>query len=387
MKQQRCFLFISTLAHIPWGGCEDLWYKTALLALEEGHKVVAIIFRHEEIPPHLQILEERGADLVFLTRPHTPASVLSRVRNKIKPASIHRKTLLQLQQVIDRWQNITILISQAGGFDFAYPYLEELREWLHGRKYEVVVHNVPDLGFTLKREAAKKQAQVFNQASSVYFVARRNKISSERILATGISNAAFINNPLNFSTLPCCLPFPSLNGKVQFAVVAALRCFHKGQDILLQVLGNEVWKSRDWQLNLYGKGPDKEYLQTLADFYRIGHRVAFHGHATDIIEIWRSNHMHILPSLGEGTPLALIESMYCGRPAITTDVGGNTEYCNHLVNGFVADYPTPNALARVMEQAWLQKADWERMGLNARNVVCDRYNLYPEKMLVENLGN
>ena len=38
------------------------------------------------------------------------------------------------------------------------------------------------------------------------------------------------------------------------------------------------------------------------------------------------NHLLVLPSRAEGTPIALVEAMICARPAVVTDVGGNVEW-------------------------------------------------------------
>ena len=138
-------------------------------------------------------------------------------------------------------------------------------------------------------------------------------------------------------------------------------------------------KQRNWNLNLYGQGPDEKYLQKLSRFYGLDDKVFFHGHVTGIDTIWKKNHIHILPSLGEGTPLALIESMLCGRAAITTDVGGNAEYAVDGKSAFIMDYPTLPALSRILERAWSEKNNWKQMGMVARESILSKYDLCAEK--------
>jgi L-malate glycosyltransferase len=235
--------------------------------------------------------------------------------------------------------------------------------------------------------ASQKQIEIYKKAEIVNFVSQRNLISSQRILAFEIKNSSLINNPLNFVKYPDYIKYPKDTFVVRFAVVAALRCFHKGQDVLLQVFSSKLWEKRNWELNFYGEGPDRDYLEKLVLFYGLENKVNFCGHTNDIVEIWAKNHVHILPSLGEGTPLALIESMYCGRIAITTDVGGNTDYCKHLENGFVTYYPTLPALTEVLEIAWQNKNNWEHMGMLARKKIIDTYDLVAEVKLFEQLNN
>lgn len=389
MNKKATFVFISTLEHLPWGGCEDLWYKTAMhAALSQNQKVFAIVFRHEKMPPHLQSLSEKGATILFLDRNVGKSTLVKRLKNKLAPGKQHKVIFQNLSREIANENQVHVLVSQAGGFDFAYAYMDSVRNWLlQKRKFHVVVQNVPDLGFTLPLEKAKCQQEIFDNALSVGFVSERNQFSAERILATKIPTGYQINNPLNFNSTPENILWPSIKSTIRFAEVAALRCFHKGQDILLQVLSGDLWQQRDWELHLYGTGPDEKYLSKLVDFYDLKNKVFFHGHVSDIKVVWQNNHIHILPSLGEGTPLALIESMICSRPVVTTDVGGNATYITDMQNGFIADYPTLPALQKVMERAWQNIDLWEEMGQKARTKILNDYDLESPKKLYQILSN
>jgi glycosyltransferase involved in cell wall biosynthesis len=79
-------------------------------------------------------------------------------------------------------------------------------------------------------------------------------------------------------------------------------------------------------------------------------------------DVWREHHALALPSRSEGLPLALLEAMLCGRPAVVTDVGGNAEAITDGVSGFLADAPTVGAFDEALERAWERRADWSRMG-------------------------
>ena len=80
-------------------------------------------------------------------------------------------------------------------------------------------------------------------------------------------------------------------------------------------------------------------LRRLAGMLQLD-QVHFRGHVANIKEVWEQNHLLVLPSRYEGLPLALVESMWCGRPAVVTEVAGNTEVCVDNVTGFVAPAPT-----------------------------------------------
>jgi hypothetical protein len=55
----------------PWGGSEELWARTARLALERGHEVAIVKYRWPEVPPKIRELQERGAWLLQLVRPQS----------------------------------------------------------------------------------------------------------------------------------------------------------------------------------------------------------------------------------------------------------------------------------------------------------------------------
>jgi glycosyltransferase involved in cell wall biosynthesis len=97
--------------------------------------------------------------------------------------------------------------------------------------------------------------------------------------------------------------------------------------------------------------------------------VRFRGHVSNIEEIWKENHLLVLPSRYEGLPLALVESMWCGRPAVVTDVGGNAELCADGKTGFIAPAATISSVGETLERAWQQRSAWQNMGKAARAKV------------------
>jgi len=79
-------------------------------------------------------------------------------------------------------------------------------------------------------------------------------------------------------------------------------------------------------------------------------------------EIWESHHVLVMPSLLEGMPLALVEAMLCGRPALCSDVGGASELVQDGHNGFIAGSPFSSQLVEALEQAWSARLKLHEMG-------------------------
>ncbi len=121
-------------------------------------------------------------------------------------------------------------------------------------------------------------------------------------------------------------------------------------------------------LHFYGNGPCEQSLRRMAGDLQLNH-VHFHGHVPDVASIWQQNHLLVLASRCEGTPIALVEAMWCSRPAVVTDVGGNAEMCLDGVTGFVAAAPTVALFDQAMQRAWDQRQQWQALGTAARQRV------------------
>jgi glycosyltransferase involved in cell wall biosynthesis len=95
-------------------------------------------------------------------------------------------------------------------------------------------------------------------------------------------------------------------------------------------------------------------LGRLLNRLKLQDRVHFAGHVA-VEKIWEENHILIMPSRQEGMPLAIVEAMWCGRPVVATNVGGNSEVIKDDVSGFVAEAAVAESLGRTLERMWLQR--------------------------------
>ncbi len=179
-----------------------------------------------------------------------------------------------------------------------------------------------------------------------------------------LPNAELVQNPFNVSPVEPA-PWPVETGTWCLACVARLDPAAKGQDLLLQALAQPRWRDRPVELHIYGTGRCAEGLKKMADLLELK-GVFFHGHVNDVSSIWAHNHILVLPSRFEGLPLVLVESMWCGRPAIVTNIAGNTELCVDGETGFVAPAPALDILAQTLEVAWERRHEWKQMGQKAR---------------------
>ncbi len=378
--------FISTMSGFPWGGSEYLWAATAEQAIFEGHKVFLSIYDWSVSHPIIVKLQKQGAYIVPRPRPLKPPSLYSKVVKKLTQTIPFLKipSSESFYQPVFNYKPDAICISQGSSYDTIFD--SDLLNLLSSSSipYLIVCQFNSDI-FSLDSQARNAAQQLFDRAAHVAFVSHHNLKLAERQLARSLLNAVVVQNPVNL-TDHSLVPFPS-QPTVSFASVARLEVAYKGQDILFESLSLPTWKERDWECRLYGSGPDLSYLQDLAQHYGIEERVKFMGHVRDIRSIWARNHILLLPSRAEGTPLSLIEAMLCGRPTVVTDVGGNSEWIKDSYTGFLAEAPTTKSFSTALEKAWLERNNWKQSGVKAHEEVLTNLDLLPGKSLLKLILN
>jgi glycosyltransferase involved in cell wall biosynthesis len=197
-------------------------------------------------------------------------------------------------------------------------------------------------------------------------------------------NAKVISNPFTVRAEMLDKYPPVAEGKYNIAMVGRLETFHKGHDLLLQVLKQPKWKDRPVTLNIYGTGPHQKLLERLIAKFDTTN-VVLKGHVENVSDIWKTNHLLVMPSRMEGQALVLIEAMWCHRVAVVTDVGGARELITDGETGFIADYPSVAALDHALEKAWSLREQWEDMGRAAGRKIREIYKADPVELFTEEI--
>jgi L-malate glycosyltransferase len=350
---------ISNVSGYAWAGSELVWYLSAMKALGEGHQVV--VFLHPDIAASKQVAEFRGRGGIVKTWKALPVARFQNLKEKFFPTFSPADL-----------DSLDVILLSLGSLP-SLCYVPGLVTALLATKQPIVLltqFNADHL-YISPRER-ESVASVIQKSHSCVFVSERNLHETRRQFAVEPPNPAVISNPIR-EQLATPLAWPVEEESVQLACVARFETAWKGQDLLLDVLSRAPWKERNWHLTFYGNGPDKEYLQRLVVFFQLEDRVTFAGHVESLHEIWRKRHLLVLPSHGEGGPLAVLEAMMFGRPVVVTDVGLARELICDGENGFLAEGSTVFSFGAALERAWKSHSRWEQMGhaahLTARRQV------------------
>ena len=101
----------------------------------------------------------------------------------------------------------------------------------------------------------------------------------------------------------------------------------------------------------------------------------------DILELYKTSHIFALACVKarsgdqDGMPNALIESMSCGLPVVTTPITGIPDLIEDGKNGFMVPVKDAEALAAVLADLIKDEQLRERIGSEARKTILDGYRI------------
>lgn len=98
-----------------------------------------------------------------------------------------------------------------------------------------------------------------------------------------------------------------------------------------------------------GRGTYESELKNLAEELDVAGHIHFLGYRTDIAEICNCADLFVFMSHQEGLPVALMEAMACGLPAVCSDIRGNTDLIENNVSGLITS-STPKDVADAVMQ-------------------------------------
>jgi glycosyltransferase involved in cell wall biosynthesis len=163
-------------------------------------------------------------------------------------------------------------------------------------------------------------------------------------------------------------------------IVATLRSW-KGHRYLLHAVA--TLEARAAQLVIVGDGPQREALESLANELGLGERVRFAGNQADVVPWMRAFDLFCLPShANEGVPQALMQSMACGVPVVTTPIGSIDEIVSDGESGILVAPSDVEKLRAALDALLADPARREALAARARAEALERFG---EARMVERM--
>lgn len=375
------FGFVSTMEGMAWGGSEELWSQAALRLAAAGHRVRANVAHWEPLSPRVTALEA-GGSRIATRRIGRSLKARAKVRQLVGQGYKPPHHLL-LEQWLTAESGEQVVISQGANFDALSILTMELCAE-HDISYSIVTQANSEIWWP-EDALVSKLVGLFENARRTYFVSNGNLELFRRQFGVSLSNAVVVSNPfiVPYDANP---PWPDDERVIRLACVARMDPLAKAQDVILRTLALDHWRARAdrFRVSFAGTGPFEQGIRRFAKDLGLTN-VDFPGFISDIRDVWANHHALLLPSRHEGLPLALIEAMMCGRPAVVTDVPGNAELVEDDVTGFVVQSPCVAALDAALERVWNRRAELRTMGAAAGVAVRKRVPADPVGVFVDRL--
>lgn len=109
----------------------------------------------------------------------------------------------------------------------------------------------------------------------------------------------------------------------------------KNHFMFLEVAQNLKQQNAPFRMVIIGDGELRPELEAKTKQLGLEGYVIFTGWLQNPCEIYADLDIVALTSLNEGTPVTLIEAMYCGKPVVATNVGGISDFIQSGVHGIL----------------------------------------------------
>jgi len=237
----------------------------------------------------------------------------------------------------------------------------------------------PLLGRILAKPYDIIQAKALKRASVIFAAASQDTIQKQKeyLLRLG-ADVDIISLPTAVDTNHF-KPYPKHKMReleeispdtVVYAFVGRLAAV-KGIPLILEAMKRVINHNQNSLLLLAGDGEEREKLERLAKKMGIQRSVRFLGmlHPDRVLRVIVCADVCLFASYTEGFSVALLEQLACGRPIVTTDVGGARDLIIEGKNGFIMRNRNQDEFARRMLDA-LELPDSERI---SRQIAVEKY--------------
>ena len=185
-----------------------------------------------------------------------------------------------------------------------------------------------------------------------------------KIIANGIDVGAFERGQTP--------PAISVSGGKVVGVVARLD-LQKGFEYLLRAIRELCDTFCALEVVIVGEGPDRKAIEDMVQEYGLQSNVVLAGQQSDMPGVYAAMDIFVLPSLNEGLPMTVLESMAASRPVVATRVGAIPSVIKDGENGLLVDPRDADGLRNAIARLLSDRALCRRIGDKAHDWVNRNY--------------
>lgn len=136
----------------------------------------------------------------------------------------------------------------------------------------------------------------------------------------------------------------------------------------------KVIKEIPCKLLLVGDGPDRSECERLTRQLNLMDSVKFLGKQEGLVEILNSADIFLIPSQSESFGLAALEAMACGKPVVSSSVGGLPELIKHNETGFIAEIGDIDRMAKYVIDLLSNEKKYQAFSRNCRERAINKFD-------------
>jgi glycosyltransferase involved in cell wall biosynthesis len=240
-----------------------------------------------------------------------------------------------------------------------------------------------EYGTSLRGHAYYLLERILRRGTSLHIA-----VSSEieqALLADGVPPSRVVHIPAAIDTQTDSLPVSRLEIRRELGIgpemplccAVGRLATAKGFIHLIDAMGELVRDSADICCLIVGEGPLRESLQSRADELGLANRVRFLGFRprADALAILAASDLFVMPSLTEGTPVAILEAAFLKRPIVASRVGGIPSLLTDGEHAVLVPPGDSHRLAQAISDLSQRRDHARAMGLRAHQHVRTHFDL------------
>jgi glycosyltransferase involved in cell wall biosynthesis len=178
----------------------------------------------------------------------------------------------------------------------------------------------------------------------------------------------FVENPLSFE-------LSNITSEQKENIVLSLGRVTKakGIDTLIYAWDKIKQDTNNWKLQIVGDGEDKQEFIQLVEKLNI-ENIEFIEGTTNIKPFYEKAKIFVIPSIAEGMPMTIMESMACKSCVISTKTGGGKKLIDDFQTGLLVEIGDYVELSKQIIKLIKDKETREKLANNAFEYV-ERYEI------------
>jgi glycosyltransferase involved in cell wall biosynthesis len=161
----------------------------------------------------------------------------------------------------------------------------------------------------------------------------------------------------------------------------------KGPEFAICALKRLIELGKKVKIVLIGDGPQKSMLEKITIGQNLNKHVIFAGFQSNVFDIFPGFDIFVLPSLTEGTPMALLEAMSYGIPTVASAVGGVPNIIKNRKSGVLVNPGKVDELVEAIDSLITNPEYCDEISVAGKEIVRQKYGLRRWIRSIESIYN